>query len=217
MPSLDENACTAAIASIFQSIVHKTPLDIIHNIDAVGGKLYELYCVGKLLKLFQTKGWTATFTGGILSLKQGGGFARFSDPHFRIFDQGQLVGNLFTDIQVRSLGTTIGPVSDRSAHHEIDVVLLAPNHAVAPNRPEPDQLLIGLECKSSPHFKKHYVREVLGRRRELSFLDTSPTNPFGVLRSIPASAYWLVYPDVTGDKYKQSPALFDVELKHWQP
>jgi len=153
-------------------------------------------------------------------LKASGGYADPSEPHFELYDgAGDLFGRLYTDIEVRTLGATLGqvhgaPVLDLSAHHEIDIVVLTPQHQLLP---EPDELLIGIECKAVADFDKAFVREVLGRRRELSFLGHGE-DPFGdVIMARPGSWYRLVYIDPKGDNYKQSPAFFAVELQHWLP
>jgi hypothetical protein len=126
---------------------------------------------------------------------------------------------LYTDIQVATLGSVQpgASVTDLSEYHEIDVVVVEKGVV---GMPRPDQLLIGLECKATANFSKSFVREALGRRRELSFYSgTWPCLLDGsqLIDAHPPSEYRLVFIDPAGLSYVESPAVFGVELEHWQP
>ena len=80
-------------------------------------------------------------------------------------------------------------------------------------------------------FDKGIVKQVLGIRRELSYLSDStvsnledffgsvmhvwPSSP--IVRADPPSLYWVAYIDPKGDDYRTSPGAFSIEFKHWQP
>lgn len=182
------------------------------------GKLYELYVLARLLQQLARRGWTPFFSGGTIVLKASPGAIQPGDAHFEIHHSGGTVAEIYTDIQVTTLGSTLAQVSDYSAYHEIDIVVVP---AGTSGMPTPDELLLGIECKALANFRKSVVREVLGRRRELSFvirgtepclLDASEQVPAN-----PPSEYWLTYIDPAGDNYRDSPRAFGIEFKHWQP
>lgn len=215
MPALDFDECADALMKIFDDVTTLTPTEVMHAIPHTRGKVYELYCVARLLAELSGKGVTASFSSpGPLVFRKSGGHADPTFPHFDLFDPTGVFGRLYTDIEVRTLGATIGPVADLSAYHEIDVVVLRDGHLISPLHSD---LLIGLECKAVADFEKSFVREALGRRRELSFLQDG-VDPFGdPIRAMPGSIYRLVYIDPKGDDYRDSPAMFGVDLQHWLP
>jgi|GEM_PF-6568516 len=49
MPALNEDQCADELMEIFQAVTALTPVEIMHAIPHTRGKLYELYCVGRLL------------------------------------------------------------------------------------------------------------------------------------------------------------------------
>lgn len=221
MPSLNEDVCADEIMSIFDQVTALTPMQIVHAVHATRGKLYEVYCVGRLLaQLHGDHGLTPTYTGlGPLRLKASGGFADPLSPHFMLFDNGILVGRLYTDVEVMTLGAEVvgshgAVITDLSAYHEIDIVVLTDQHQP---RPRPAEVLVGVECKAVAEFEKSFIREVLGRRRELSFYQPDTTAFGATIMASPASDYFLAYIDPAGDRYKQSPAVFAVRLEHWIP
>ncbi|MBG7614693.1 hypothetical protein IWC96_05275 [Brevundimonas sp. BAL450] len=221
MPSLDEEACADEIVAIFDQVTSLTPMQIVHAVHATRGKLYEVYCVGRLLaQLHGDHGLTPTYTGtGPLRLKASGGYADPLSPHFMLFDGGVLVGRVYTDVEVMTLGAEVAlahgaTITDLSAYHEIDIVVLADQHQP---RPSPGEVLIGVECKAVAEFEKSFIREVLGRRRELSFYRPDTTAFGAAIMASPASDYFLAYIDPAGNRYSQSPAVFEVRLEHWVP
>ncbi|MEN5229716.1 hypothetical protein [Brevundimonas naejangsanensis] len=215
MPALDVQACEAELEDILTTVTSLTPAEVRAAIPKTRGKLYELYSVARLLSELTGRGLRARWSHpGPVKLKQGGGHADASKPHFILFNGNTLFGRLYTDVEVRTLGEWIGPVGDLSAFHEIDVVVLRDGHLLSPLHFD---LLIGLECKAVADFEKNFVREALGRRRELSLL-WDGVDPFGdPIQAWPGSIYRLVYIDPKGNNYRDSPAMFGVELLHWLP
>jgi len=68
--------------------------------------------------------------------------------------------------------------SARGEYHELDIAVCDPG---ASGRPNSDQVYVGLEAKHWAHIPKKLLREVLGVRRELSFVNQNAagakTNP----------------------------------------
>ena len=182
------------------------------------GKLYELYVLSRLLEELDADGYKAQFSHRIVTFKTGGGPIKPGDFHVSLLKGGTVIGELYTDVEVRTLGWHLGRVTDLSQYHEIDIIIVDPGTMGFPGH---DELLLGIECKATATFQKSHVREALGRRRELSFYHSAgqPSNIFSstVVWADPPSEYWLAFIDPAGNKYAESPDVFSVTLKHWQP
>ena len=218
-PALDEAQARARIKSILATFKGMMPPKLAPISKLVGGKLYELYSLARLLAELRARGWYPYFQGRKIIFKGSPGVVDPNSPHFELqrSPRGQVEFEIYTDIEVGTIGSSHGQPRDLSAYHEIDIVIVPPNTV---GRPPHDLVALGIECKATANFDKAFVREVLGRRRELSLL-TAP-QPCTLDQSLnvsanPASEYWLVYIDPAGDKYRLSPAYFSVELKHWKP
>ena len=193
------------------------------------GKVYELYCLAQTVDfLSQTCGAAIHVKGKSLDFMASPGLIDLNRSWIQI-SKGNRTFGLFTDIQVQTLSSKLGGgnVSDRSAHHEIDLVLV--RYPQDGQRPTHRQIVLGVECKSHALFKKEFVRQVLGVRRELSIY-VGPGLPdgmsrvgqsFGIARApvnvSPASEYWLAYSHSKGNHYQEGPAKFGIEFKHWCP
>lgn len=196
--------------------VSKTGLPALSKLAS--GKLYELYVLSRLLEELDADGYKLRFSHPVVSFKTGGGPIKPGDFHVDLLKGGTLVGELYTDVEVRTLGWHLGRVTDLSQYHEIDIVIVDPG---ATGFPAHGELMLGIECKATATFHKSHVREALGRRRELSFYDVhgQPSRVFSStsVAADPPSEYWLAFIDPAGSKYVQSPEVFGVNLKHWQP
>ena len=193
------------------------------------GKVYELYCLAQTVDfLSQTCGAAVQFRGKTLDFKSSPGLIDVNRSWIRL-SKGNRVFGLFTDIEVQTLSSTLqgGMVADRSAYHEIDLVLV--RNARHGQRPLHTQIVLGVECKSHPEFKKEFVRHALGVRRELSVYVgrrrpggiSEVGKSFGIARKPvnvrPGSEYWLAYSDPKGDYYQEGPEKFGIEFKYWCP
>lgn len=221
-PGLNEAKARKEIRAILKtvSLVASQALTPLGKLK--GGKLYELFALSRLLEHLAGRGFRPRFVGTKIKLKASPGEINYSEPHFVLHKRSDIEADflIFTDIQVRTLGSALSQmaIGDYSAYHEIDIIVVPTN--VGSGKPEYDQLIFGLECKGTASFEKSYVREVLGRRRELSVLQRR--RPCSLDNSVlvpadPPSEYWLVYLDPAGNNYHESPRVFGVELKHWQP
>jgi hypothetical protein len=194
----------------------------------VPGKLYELYALSRTLDELNKRGWQISFRGKQIQLKGSPGGINPGDPYFALKrnTSSPIEYKVYTDIEVKTLGVQVGPtfpggavVSDLSSYHEIDIVVVSESST---GRPASNHLAMGVECKGTAQFSKAFVREVLGRRRELSFLSHSAHPPLDLQTNImvnadPPSEYWLVFIDPAGNNYRQSPSIFGIEFKHWKP
>lgn len=192
---------------------------------ASDGKIYELYClVGTLDWLKREYGAHITFKGSTVDFKASPGNIDRSRSYFEVRANGQML-ELHTDIEIRTLGTAVlGSSHDNSGYHESDLVLVEP---AVPNgeKPQHNQLFLGVECKAHANFNKAIVKQVLGVRRELSMYngphDCKLDLRFGrapkSIMAEPASLYWLVFSDSKGLNYSQSPGAFEIDFKNWRP
>lgn len=218
-PALDANRARAEIRRILSNFLRLQPAQIRPVANIVGGKLYELFVLAKLLPELRARGWRVSFRGNTIMMFSSPGPIDAQRPHFELrrTPNGAAEFEIYTDINVGTLGSTNNRPRDRSAFHEIDIVVVPANTMGIPAH---DLIALGIECKATANFEKSFVREVLGRRRELSYLvDAQPCMLDGsvLVRAEPASEYWLVYIDPTGNNYRLSPDFFSVDLKHWQP
>lgn len=199
---------------------------------STGGKIYELYCLARTLQwLRSTYGVSIRLVNGtVVNFKASPGNIDRSRSYFVVAKGGEHL-ELHTDIQVRTLGASMIPGGiGKSGYHEIDLVLIDPNVQDG-EMPKHDEVIMGVECKSNAKFNKGIVKQVLGIRRELSFVRLpsqselerrfGPVMHFGgsspTVNADPASLYWLTYIDQKGDEYAESPSFFSIEFKHWQP
>lgn len=186
------------------------------------GKLYELLVVGRTLQELRARGFNISLVGSILDLKQGPGLINAGDTHFRIEHpaSGQ-VFNLYTDVEVRTLGSALTGSAGLCSYHEVDIVIVSDG---VTGRPQHDELALGVECKSNANFTKSIIKEALGVKRELSLLVQScrmstlalAARQMGpVVPSEPPLEFWLCYVDPKGNQYSVSPSAFGIEFKNW--
>lgn len=187
------------------------------------GKLYEFYVLSRTIEELRGRGFNISFSGRILELKQSPGMIQPSDPHFRIHHpaSGQRF-NIYTDIEVGTLGSTISGSTGLCSYHEIDIVVVFDGVI---GRPSHEEIALGVECKSHAKFTKSIVKEVLGIKREISFythgsmsiLAAAAQQIGPVVPSNPPLEYWLCYADPKGNQYRVSPSAFGIEFKNWAP
>ena len=228
---------------------------------AVAGKIYELYCLAK------TVDWLKSRYDAEITYKEGNKKKRIEDEktidfkaspgkidydrsYFEVCKNNKKL-ELHVDIEIETLSNAAAKnESDRSGYHEIDLVLIDPIFrpemtSMHKERPRHDQLLLGVECKSTKFFRKEIARQVLAVRRELSLfvndqkckldllfrddkndsdfdrnLDDNEDPDFNKNVSIcvkadPASLYWLAFTDPDGKNYSNGPEHFGIRFKNW--
>lgn len=193
--------------------------------SASDGKVYELYCLVETLDWLKSQySVSIRFKGSTVDFKASPGNIDRSRSYFEITGFGQTL-ELHTDIEIQTLGANLlGGSADNSGYHEIDLVLID-SSVPDGQKPQHDQLFLGVECKAHANFGKGIVKQVLGIRRELSFLHDAYCELdvlFGSsanrrMKARPASLYWLAFTDPKGLNYSQSPGAFAIDFKHWRP
>ena len=193
------------------------------------GKIYELYCLSRVVEQLKGYGCNIFIPSRFRSIdfKASPGKIDKDKSYFTAHTRKGDVFEIHTDIEIMTLGVALGYSNlghqDRSAYHEIDIVVIEQGSS---ERPRYDQLILGVECKADAHFRKSILKQVLGIRRELSLLTKKSLpsklaqavgKPSPKIRSDPNSEYWLAYTDPKGDNYQISPATFGIKFNNWRP
>ena len=216
---MDKDTAVAAIEALFSAYKTLEAADSAHLQGLDKGKLYELYVLSELIRDLKKRGCKLCFNGSDIVFKAAPGKVKKSDPHFVVFAPHGRQSRIFVDIEFETLGRHFGGLvgSDRSSRHELDIVVVDSQRAY----PSYDEVLLGVECKSQASFSKDLVKEVLGVRRELSFLwsrqpsrlsEQGASNVY--VPAEPASEFWLAYHDPKGSNYRLSPRTFGVEFRY---
>lgn len=142
--------------------------------DLKQGKLYEAYVLADVIeKLVRREGLEIKFVNGTkLKLKSSPGPINTAYAHFQVYRASRHIGNLWTDVEFEAISSTQTAVPSSANYHELDIVLC---DIAVDKRPRFDEIFLGVECKSTPAVNKAMLREILGVRRELSFLQ--PNRP----------------------------------------
>ena len=211
------------IQAIFEEFKTITDIDKELLSGLSQGKLYEFYVLASLLTDLKGRGFATALTRNTLKFKGAPGLIRRNDPHFVVTAPDGTRLRLFVNIEFQTQGVlrSGNPGFDRSAYHELDIVLV---EGWATGYPRYDQIYLAIECKSGK-FGKNFLREVLGVRRELSlYVDERESrltriggSPGVSVQAEPASEYWLAFIDDDGEHYRASPAEFGIELRHIEP
>ena len=210
------------IQSIFRQFRALTPGDQALLSGLKHGKLYELYVLSEVLCKLHARGFQFRFVGNTLKFKAAPGKIKLNDPHFVVTAPHGDELWLFVDIEFQTLGNSFSQVVDRSAYHELDIVLV---NDAAPDYPMFHQIMLAVECKCVANFSKKIVKEALGIRRELSLRKSEKDsrltkiggNPPVTVPAEPASEFWLAFIDKAGTHYERSPKAFGIDLKHIEP
>jgi hypothetical protein len=141
------------------------------------GKAYEAYVLGLVCeRLHLDEGFSLRLVGGTkIALKSSPGPINTSYPHIKVFKEHKHIANIWTDVEFTALSATKSGKHPLSLgdYHEMDIAVVLPT---AEARPTPDQVLLLVECKNTG-YQKTLLREILGIRRELSFL-SHPSSSF---------------------------------------
>ncbi len=145
--------------------------------DFTAGKIYEAYVLGLVCQNLRTQeGLSCTLIGGVnVTLKSSPGPINSSYPHVRVTRAGQHVADIWTDIEFTALSAAEQSKTflTNGEYHEMDIAMVSPN---CQPRPHPSEVYLLVECKNTG-YQKSLLREILGVRRELSFV-ARPHNSF---------------------------------------
>ena len=223
MKKMKKEEAEKEIQAIFEDFEAVTDIDKELLSGLSQGKLYELYVLASLLTDLKKRGFSIALTQDTLKFKGAPGLIHHSDPHFVVGAPNGPKLRLFVNIEFQTQGILLSTKrgTDRSAYHELDIVLVEES---ATGCPRYDEIYLAIECKSGK-FGKNFLREVLGVRRELSLywhcqpsrLTTVGGTPPVWVQAKPASEYWLAFIDDDGQHYRESPAEFGIELRHIEP
>lgn len=187
----------------------------------VWGKLYEAKVLSLICEeLVQQEQCSLTLiSGACVTLKFGGGPINRSFPYVRVCRQdGSLLGEIFTDVffvgQSHALSCS-GHAPTAGHYHELDVVLVK---AGVVGMPVPSEILLATECKATT-YKKSFLRESLGVRRELSMMSMNnatgfTTWPSATVPCIPSSCLLVYSTSVAVLNYSGPGGVYGIQLHH---
>lgn len=220
------NDMKAAIDQAFSVYVMHSPRGRFLTGSEAAGKVYEVFALGVVAeRLTQWERMTVEFApgnhGGALAMKAGGGPINRNFPHLRASKNGQVVAELWTDVEFQTLSCIAaggtGPTC-LSHTHELDVVMTDPNTT---GYPRPTEIWLAVECKNTA-FRKNQLRALLGVRRELSYLRERGRTRFATWpdRYVPAeppSSVLFFSVDSRVRQYTKGPEFFGIHLEQLVP
>lgn len=224
LTTADINRIKSQITRVLQRHTGISPIrtSTLLPLRGLQGKLYEASVLAEVCeKLVTQEGFTITLSGGTnLMLKQKGGPINRSYPYFKVWRGQNLEYELFTDVYFKTISSNLKRIpTNRSVgdYHELDIALVLPNLNDKPNY---DEIALAIECKNTS-LKKSIVRELLGFRRELSFLQhqnrTIFTNwPTNSIPANPNSVHMLYCSDNRVSRYIDNCLTFGILLEHYR-
>lgn len=149
-----------------------------------GGKLFEFFAFVKVLndlklepgvKLTVKKlhpGNTYLFNGGPGQLHP-------DHSHVAVQKGGAEVATVWQNVEFTGIGFGAGAAANSGEYHEADVIVLQGRSPVgpAPLRPNANQILLAMECKFTADMPKTYLRNMLGLRRVMSYVQSNTHSP----------------------------------------
>lgn len=136
------------------------------------GKLYEAHVLSRVIEALATQeGYSIRLiNSAFLPLKSAPGPINRSYAYFELWRSGSLRAEIWTDVEFISLSCAArGNAGSPSPgdYHELDIVVAEEGLS---GRPLYDAIWLGVECKNTAAYTKNLLKEILGIRRELSFL-----------------------------------------------
>jgi len=210
------------IASILQASSSISPVQAagILPIKDLQGKLYEAHILATIIQNLTTlEGCTIKLvSSGTLTLKQKGSPINRTYPYFEVYRNRALIGEIFTDTEFLSLSFSLrrAKTITTSDYHELDIVTFSPG---LNGRPRHEDVLLAVECKATS-VEKSTFREVLGFRRELALLQSTPqktsfnTWPINLITANPPSVHMFYSIDRPILKYKDNAFIYGILVIH---
>ncbi|UII32193.1 hypothetical protein LVD17_00040 [Fulvivirga ulvae] len=140
------------------------------------GKIYEAFVLSLIIQeLVEKENLYITLENDKnLTLQSGPGKIDRTKPHFSVYRthsdycRNRKMGELWTDVEFLALSykATKASTPTNGEFHELDIVFTKPDVS---GRPKHSDIILGVECKATA-YGKNLLREILGIRRELSYL-----------------------------------------------
>ncbi len=184
------------------------------------GKLYEAYILGIIAKKLVEEEHLdlELVNGNYIYLKSSPGPINRDYPYIKIKRDGNLLAELWTDIEFTTLSySRSGKTNPPSAgeYHEIDIAVVDSDSI---GRPIPSKIWLAIECKNTD-FKKSILRQILGLRRELSLMSGEIETQFRVwptsnIRCHPPVCLQIYSSDPDIVQYSEPGKIFEIDFIH---
>ena len=191
--------------------------------DEKAGKLYEAYVLASVCSSLKNKeGLRLELSvGEKIYLKRGTGPINRAYPCIEAYRDDELVAEIWTDVcfisqsYLRTSKYLRSTTPQYGDYHELDILMVEPN---VDSYPLPEQIWLGVECKNTG-MRKGILKEILGIRRELSFISESRNTKFKKwpqteARSNPPCCLMLYSSDEAVEKYRDSGNFYDIKFIH---
>lgn len=201
---------------------HDSNYQVIRD-DEKAGKLYEAYVLASLCSSLKSQeGLRLVLSvGEKVCLKRGTGPINRGYPCIEAYRDEELVAEIWTDVCFISQSYLNTSEYHRSTtprygdYHELDILMVDPN---LNSYPLPKQIWLGVECKNTG-MRKGILKEILGVRREMSFINEPIKTRFKkwpqtVARSNPPCCLLLYSSDEAIEKYESSGNFYDIKFVH---
>ena len=184
------------------------------------GKLYEAHVLSLVIEALATEEQFAVtlVNSSLLPLKSSPGPINRSYAHFELRRGSVLCAEIWTDVEFISLSCASQGRQNavqNGDYHELDIMIADPGLT---GRPLFTQVWLGVECKNTG-YGKHLLKEILGVRRELSFLhDEQPTKfrrwPRTHVPAQPPSCLMVYTTDAAVTNYAAPGQVFGIDFVH---
>ncbi|SRR6266496_2538464 len=185
-----------------------------------GGKLYEAHILALVLEQLSTKERLriVLVNSNFVCLKSAPGPINPNYPHFDLFRNGAKIAEIWTDVEFLALSfAQHGPPRPPQPgdYHELDIVIVDPGQT---GRPPFDRIWLGVECKNTG-YTKGLLKENLGIRRELSFLQGAQATRFVIwpritVQASPPSCLLVYSTDPAVLQYTSPGQVFGIDFFH---
>lgn len=184
------------------------------------GKVYEAFVLADVARhLVHQEGFELVLVNGNhISLKSAPGPINRSYPVVELRRNGTCVAEIWTDVEFLALSYSTrgsGAPPEKGEYHELDIMITDPG---LEDRPPHDAVWLGVECKNTG-YGKGLLKEILGVRRELSYLQDLRSTRFGSwprtkVKANPPSCLMVYSTDEGVRAYSKPGELFGIDFKH---
>ncbi|WMN12073.1 hypothetical protein QYS49_32290 [Marivirga salinae] len=195
------------------------------------GKIYEAFVLSKVLESLNKteKLFIVLKNDNSYKLKSSPSAVNRKYPRFDLYKTksdyelypDNVIAEIWTDVEFLTLSYASNSKRrhpSRGEYHELDILITAPKIRHG-HRPTHEQVYLGIECKNT-NYKKSYLREILGVRRELSLISNQKHKtkfqywPRVSINAKPASCLMVYCIDSDVNKYDESGKLHSIDFKH---